>query len=426
MGVENRLHHVTLLAENDNGVCNLVKLVHLSNSSNINGKPSIERADLAAHSGGLIGLSGCIGGEVPRKLLELDYKGALETALEYKAIFAPDCFFIEITTHGWVHNSRINPPLIEISKETGLSMVATNDAHMVCLEDARRFVTIRDELAQAEARKLYLMTEAEMLEQMSSFPLAEQAISNTTKIAERCNASLSSASRFIDPLLLPLITPLSAAPPIIEYVQKVEKLTAQEMQLDRRWVWTWKELSGRHKKKLHQAIEKYHAAFVNKNGFLPDKDDKRLICRQIKNEIKKIVSFPDMPDPELRRLVEKYSKRISAQIAFKEQVEAGLVPPPEPKKRRRRKAQSPGAWRNMTDEDKGRFSSTVRKLYDGAISDGPITEESVRQVIAKVEVGLRKIPIEITPKQLAATASMLVRRWERKREIEREDEMFYE
>ena len=318
---DGKLYHLTLLAENNTGFCNLVNLVYASHENILNSKPAINKSSLAGKTDGLIALSGCIGGEVSRKVLESNYDDALASALEYKELFAPDCFFIEITTHGWIHNVKINPSLVKISVDAGLPVVATNDVHMVSREDGRRFVAIRGEQTNFEARRLYLMTRDEMFSQMNKFSETESAIDNANRIAERCNVDLAKASAALDPQVRELITPKSAPPPILEYVTKVSGLEAHEAQKGK-WIWEFRELSDGQKKKLYNAIVLQHSLNREKTYCLPGKKEKRSIYSAIKAELAEIETFPEMPDLELKRLVEKYVNRLNEQAKRKQLAES--------------------------------------------------------------------------------------------------------
>ena len=187
-------YHMILLCENNTGYQNLIKMVSLSFTEGFYVKPRIDDELLEKYHEGLICLSACIAGEIPRKLLNGDYNGAKDKALYYQNIFGKDNFFIELQNHGLDEELRISPDLIRLSKEIGAELVVTNDAHYINKSDAETHdillciqtnKTINDEdRMQFKTKEFYLKSEEEMRSLFKDFP---EAYDNTQLIADRCN-----------------------------------------------------------------------------------------------------------------------------------------------------------------------------------------------------------------------------------------------
>ncbi len=187
-------YHLVLLCENNVGYNNLVKLVSLSSIEGFYSKPRVDMELLEKYHEGLIALSGCIAGEVPRKILDKDFEGAKEIILRYKRIFGPENYFIELQNHGMVEEKTVLPSLYRFAEELGVGVVATNDAHYINKEDAivqKVLVAIQTNSKIDEDNGMYLPNDEFYLksyDEMSElFKYAPNAIENTVKIAERCN-----------------------------------------------------------------------------------------------------------------------------------------------------------------------------------------------------------------------------------------------
>jgi DNA polymerase-3 subunit alpha len=128
--------HLTLLAADNEGYRNLVQLVTRAHLDGFYYRPRIDRELLDQYRKGLIGLSGCLQAEIPQKLLQGDYRGALELAATYRDLFGPENFYIEVQNQGLPEQQRILPDLVRIARTLGLRLVATNDVHYVMPEDA--------------------------------------------------------------------------------------------------------------------------------------------------------------------------------------------------------------------------------------------------------------------------------------------------
>lgn len=191
--VDDHPYHLVLLAENEEGYRNLLELVSLGFTRGFYYKPRVDKEALARYSKGLIALSGCIGGEVSSKILSGEMAKAREAAFEYRDIFGPDNFFLELQDHGFAEQRTANRELIKIHKETGIPLVATNDIHYVTREDAAsQDVLLAIQTGRSvddpgrmkfQSSELYLKSEEEMA---LIFGEHRQALDNTGEIAERC------------------------------------------------------------------------------------------------------------------------------------------------------------------------------------------------------------------------------------------------
>jgi DNA polymerase-3 subunit alpha len=179
--VDSSPYHLILLCKNEVGYRNLIKMVSAGYIEGFYSKPRIDRELLEKHHEGLVCLSACLAGEIPRALSGGDYARAKEAALWYRGLFGED-YFIEIQNHGIDDQLRILPSLARLSRETGIPLVATNDSHYVNKEDhAMQQVlvciatnrTIHDESDMEFAtREFYLKSEAEMRELFGKFEVA--------------------------------------------------------------------------------------------------------------------------------------------------------------------------------------------------------------------------------------------------------------
>jgi DNA polymerase III subunit alpha len=195
-GGKDAAHHLTLLAADDEGYRNLVKITTAAHLEGFYYKPRVDREFLAAHSKGLIGLSGCLKSEVNTALTEGKADLAREHAAAYRDIFGEENFFIELADHGIEQQRRNRSGLITIADDLGLGLVATNDVHflershheahdvMICIGTGSM---IHDEKRMRYVPELYLKSGEEMAALFADRP---EAITNTLAIAERCHAKL--------------------------------------------------------------------------------------------------------------------------------------------------------------------------------------------------------------------------------------------
>ena len=189
-----RYYHLILLAENDEGYRNLVKLVSLANIEGMYYKPRVDKELLRQYHQGIICLSACIAGEIPRAILQDNMERADNLVKEYLAIFGIDNFFIEIQDHGMPEEKKANEGLISLAKKYHVGLVATNDLHYIHREDSafhdvllciQMGRTIDDETRMRfPSDEFYLKSPQEMSELFAAYP---EAIANTQKIADRCH-----------------------------------------------------------------------------------------------------------------------------------------------------------------------------------------------------------------------------------------------
>lgn len=199
-----KYHHLVLLCENMQGYKNLIKMVSAGFIEGFYYKPRIDFELLQEHSEGLIALSACLAGELPRALSADDYDAAREIVQKYINLFGRDNYFIEIQDHGIAEQKRINPQLVKLAEEFGVGLVATNDIHYATRDDAKyqdvlmciqmhRTVDEPDRM-RFETDEFYIKSPEEM-ERL--FPYAPEAIENTGKIAARCKVDFDFNTRHL-------------------------------------------------------------------------------------------------------------------------------------------------------------------------------------------------------------------------------------
>ena len=136
-GGDDRYYHLVLLAENNKGYANLMKIVSKGFVEGYYYKPRVDKALLREYHEGIIALSACLAGEVQRYIVKGLYDEAKKTALEYRDIFGEDNYFLELQDHGIPDQTLVNQQLLKMSRETGIGLVATNDVHYTYAEDAK-------------------------------------------------------------------------------------------------------------------------------------------------------------------------------------------------------------------------------------------------------------------------------------------------
>ena len=194
---EDRYYHLVLLAENNTGYKNLMKIVSKGFVDGFYYKPRVDLKLLTTYHEGIIALSACLAGEVQKYLVRGMYEEAKRSALRYHEIFGKDHFYLELQDHGMPEQKMVNQGLLRLSQDTGLELVATNDIHYTYAEDAKahdillciqtgKKVTDEDRM-RYEGGQYYCKSEEEM---RKLFPYAQEAIDNTHKIAERCNVEI--------------------------------------------------------------------------------------------------------------------------------------------------------------------------------------------------------------------------------------------
>jgi len=190
-------NHLVLLARNMDGYKNLMRLVSIGYTEGFYYKPRIDKDVLAQYSGGLIGLSACLKGEVPSRLLSGDKDGAREAALLYKQILGPENFYLELQDNGIEEQKKVNELLVELGEELHIPLVATSDCHYFNKSDAKAheaLLCVQTGKTMSDPSRMKFSTEEFYFkppsEMASAFEFYPEAIANTIKIAERCNLKL--------------------------------------------------------------------------------------------------------------------------------------------------------------------------------------------------------------------------------------------
>ena len=196
-GGEDRYYHLVLLAENNKGYENLVKIVSRGFTEGYYYKPRVDMEILNRYHEGIIALSACLAGEVQRYIVKGLYDEAKKTALKYQECFGKGNFFLELQDHGIPEQKTVNTALLQMSKELGIDLVATNDVHytyredeaphdiLLCLQTGKK---LSDEnRMRYEGGQYYVKSEEEM---KALFPYAWEAVENTQRIADRCHVEI--------------------------------------------------------------------------------------------------------------------------------------------------------------------------------------------------------------------------------------------
>ena len=191
---EDRYYHLVLLAENQTGYQNLMKIVSKGFVDGYYYKPRVDMEVLEKYSEGIIALSACLAGEVQKFLLRGMYAEAMEAAKRYENIFGKNNFFLELQDHGMQEQGMVNQQLLRLSQDTGIELVATNDVHytyaddekphdvLLCIQTGKKLAD--EDRMRYEGGQYFVKSEDEM---RALFPYALEAIENTQKIADRCN-----------------------------------------------------------------------------------------------------------------------------------------------------------------------------------------------------------------------------------------------
>ncbi len=196
-GGDDRYHHLVLLAENNEGYQNLMKIVSIGFTEGFYYKPRVDKEVLRKYHEGIIATSACLAGEVQRNVLRGMYEEACKSAREYEDIFGKGNFFLELQDHGLPEQKQVNQALLRMSRELNIELVATNDVHytyaedvkphdiLLCLQTGKR---LADEDRMRYEGGQYFVKSPEEMAQL--FPYALQALENTQKIADRCNVEI--------------------------------------------------------------------------------------------------------------------------------------------------------------------------------------------------------------------------------------------
>ena len=202
--------HLVLLCKNETGYRNLSYMVSQAFVEGFYIKPRIDLELLRAHSEGLIALSACLAGEIPKRILHGNYEGAKEYALQMQELFGQDNFYLELQDHGIREQAEVNRQLLKIHEETGIPMVCTNDAHYLRKEDAESHdvllciqtgKTVDDaNRMRYEPQNFYLRSTEEMEALFAGYP---EAVANTQRIADMCQLEFTFGKYHLPEFQLP-------------------------------------------------------------------------------------------------------------------------------------------------------------------------------------------------------------------------------
>ncbi len=196
-GGDDRYYHLVLLAENNTGYANLMKIVSKGFVDGYYYKPRVDKELLREYHEGIIALSACLAGEVQRYLVRGLYEDAKEKALEYQDIFGKGNYFLELQDHGIPEQKLVNQRLLQMSEELGIELAATNDVHytyaedekphdiLLCIQTGKKLAD--ENRMRYEGGQYYVKSQEEMA---ALFPYARQAVENTQKIADRCHVEI--------------------------------------------------------------------------------------------------------------------------------------------------------------------------------------------------------------------------------------------
>ena len=244
---ENTAHHLTLLVADHTGYKNILRLASEAYLTGFYYKPRIDLALLREHHAGLIGMSGCLSGQVSRLVLADDMEGAERTAVEYREIFGAGNFYLEAQDHGLSEQKRMCAGMLALSKKTGIGLVATNDVHYLRRDDYEAHDVMlcinTGKLVEDQKRlrmgtdQMYFKSAAEMAK---VFEGMEGALESTMEIAEKCNLKLD-----FDKLHLPKFTP-PAGKTLEQYFEELCRAGLRER---------FKEVTGAYVERLNMEMD---------------------------------------------------------------------------------------------------------------------------------------------------------------------------
>ncbi|MDR6879156.1 DNA polymerase III subunit alpha [Bacillus sp. 3255] len=261
---EQPIYHLILLAKNDRGYQNLMKLVSIGHLEGFHYKPRIDLEHLAQYAEGLICLSSCLGSEISQHLLHNRTDEARQAAERYRAIFGDD-FFLEIQDHGMIEQKKVMVAMIELSKQTGIPLIATNDVHYVTEPDhvvqdvlicigTGKTVEDTDRLKMGTSQ-MYLKSEEEMRRLFVHVP---EALANTEVVASRCDLQLEFGKSIL-PKFRPIPDGLAAADYLRELcLQGLEQRYAHKPE--------WQQAGSPLKKQAEERLG-YELGVIEKMGF---------------------------------------------------------------------------------------------------------------------------------------------------------------
>lgn len=207
---EMKTYHLVLLAENEQGYRNLMKIVSIGHLEGFYYRPRVDKQILEEYSEGIIALSACLSGEVNDWLLAEDYQAARVAALNYREIFGENNFFLEIQDHGLPEESRVMPKIIQLSEETGIPLVATNDVHYIEQDDSLiqdvlitigTGTTLNDTDRMKFGTDQFFLTDENYMRKRFAHRL--DAVDNTERIANRCNLTIELGQSLLPSYPLP-------------------------------------------------------------------------------------------------------------------------------------------------------------------------------------------------------------------------------
>lgn len=194
---DSEYNHLVLLAENDTGWHNLIKIVSIGYTEGFYYKPRVDMEVLQQYSEGIIALSACLAGEIPQNFLAHDDEAAYRSAQRFLDIFGENNFFIELQDHGIAEQREVAPKLIKLARDMNIPMVVTNDIHYIEKQDARvqdALLCIQTGKKFADTDRMRFATEEFYLknadEMAALFPQLPELLENTVKIAERCHVEI--------------------------------------------------------------------------------------------------------------------------------------------------------------------------------------------------------------------------------------------
>ena len=199
---EDRYYHLVLLAENNQGFANLTHIVSAGFTDGYYYKPRVDKEILRKYHEGIICLSACLAGEIPKAITRGDYEGARKAAYEYRDIFGEDNFFLELQDHGIPEQRHVNRQLVRMHDEDGFPLVCTNDCHytykedvdshdiLLCIQTGKKVMD--EDRLRYEGGQYYVKSPEEMA---SLFRFVPEAVTNTEKIAERCDVTITFGER---------------------------------------------------------------------------------------------------------------------------------------------------------------------------------------------------------------------------------------
>jgi DNA polymerase-3 subunit alpha len=260
---ENPIYHLIVLAKNETGYRNLMKLSSIAHLEGFHYKPRVDLEVLKTHAEGLICLSACLGGEVSQHLLHERIEEARNSALRYKAIFGDD-FYLELQDHGMLDQKKVNAEMIKLAAETGIKLAATNDVHYLQAEDA----AVQDVLlcigtgkTIEDTDRLRMLTDQMYMKSADEMALlyrhVPEALDNTIEIASKCELELT-----LGRAALPVFRPVPEAMSSSDYLRTLcqDGLTARYAGLSE-----WAD-DAEFKQKAEQRLE-YELSVIENMGF---------------------------------------------------------------------------------------------------------------------------------------------------------------